>query len=528
MSGHRVVLRTVLALLLASAIVPAAASAAPGWARAVTFPVPGNAFGGQDTVAYQNGGVATEAFLEVPSLSPLRTVLHVGTLAPGGSYADQLTIPSVEGAIPTGAQIAVAPDGAAVATWVELTGANLETSPYRYRAAYRPAGSAAWEAPFTIATDAERNKEIYEYLTPVISPDGTAAVGVQHIASGEKGAGQSEPVYRVDVAVHPAGATWQAPTRISPPSESGESLALGLDGQGDITVAYTLRFSEGGTSAMTDDSYTVIVRRRPASSGVWGPEENVTGSEILWTADALHLGENEAGDAVVTYQYVRKSPQSLDVWGVTRQGPNGSWTTPAQLVTGSGAPEAAGVAPNGMAYILYSFQGTSSSESCEGVLRGPTGGSFIAQRCVSPTNEDTFSGSMAFLGNDAYFAWKGNVPGESSNATIQGARWPDGATLPEVARNLDLTGVPYGSPTLLPDRQGSVVAFYTNQANQLRAAAAMQVALGRQLRVGPRLGGRLCIAGRLVHRYQIVARGSNSRRLLSRVTRRAPAKRAVA
>jgi hypothetical protein len=129
------------------------------------------------------------------------------------------------------------------------------------------------------------------------------------------------------------------------------------------------------------------------------------------------------------------------------------------------------MAPNGMAYVLYWFQGTSSAESCEGVLRAPSGGAFSKQRCVSPTNEDTFSGSIAFLGNDAFFVWTGNVPGESSNASVQGARWPDSSSLPEVARDLDLPGLPYGSPTLINDDQGSVVAFYTNQANQLRAAA---------------------------------------------------------
>ena len=470
MFSHRVVLRAVLVLLLASAIVPSAASATPDWAPAVNFPVPGNAYGGQDEVRYQNGGIATEAFLEVQSLSPLHTILHVGTLAPGGSYADQLTIPSVEGAIPTGAQIAVAPNGAAVAAWVELTGSSLETSPYRYRAAYRPAGSGTWEAPFTIATDTERNKEIYAYLTPVIGPDGTAAVGVQHIASGETAAGMGEPKYRVDIAVHRPSGGWQAPMRLSPVDISAESLALSLDGQGDITAAYAQRFSEGGSIKTEDDRTTLIVRRLPAASNLWGPEEDITGSNITHQVYALHLGEDEAGDAVLTYQYGEVSKE-FAVWAVTRQGPNGSWTASTQLVTGSSAPETAGVAPNGKAYILYSFQGTSSGESCEGVLRAQTGSPFTAQRCVSPTNEDTFSGSIAFLGNDAYFAWKGNVPGEQSNATIQGARWLDGSTLPEVARNLDLTGVPYGSPTLIPDHQGSVVAFYTNHANQLRAAA---------------------------------------------------------
>src|SRR6185312_5884254 len=180
---------------------------------------------------------ATEGFLEVPSLKPLKTVLHIGTQPPGAGYVDQFVLGSSEGAIPASVQLAVAPNGAAAAAWTELTGPEAETSPYRYRAAYRPAGSATWEAPYTIATDTENPKETYPNLTVAIGPNGTAAVGVQHIAAGEKGGGQSELVYRLDVALHPAGGSWSA-QRISPASKSAEGLSLGIDGAGNVTAAY--------------------------------------------------------------------------------------------------------------------------------------------------------------------------------------------------------------------------------------------------------------------------------------------------
>ena len=160
MSSRRAVLSIVVGLLL----LPATASAAPDWVAPFNFPVPASdtSIGGlpsPNQILYQNGGIATEAFVQIVSYpAPFQTVLHIGTMAPGGSYADQLTIPSSEGAIPAGVQIAVAPSGAAVATWAELTGNELEKSPYRFRAAYRPAGSSTWEAPFTIATETEREK----------------------------------------------------------------------------------------------------------------------------------------------------------------------------------------------------------------------------------------------------------------------------------------------------------------------------------------------------------------------------------
>lgn len=472
MSIRRVALLLALVLALGCAWAPTV-GATPDWAPATTVALPANAYPGIFEIGYQTGGIATEAYLEVPSLKPLSTVLHIGAQSPGGGYVDQLVLASTESAIPTNVQLAVAPDGAAVATWSEITGPELETSPLRYRAAYRPAGSSTWEAPFTIATDTERPKEVNSNLSPAIGPNGTATVGVQHIASGETGGFQKQFNYRLDVAVHPAGGTWST-QRISPTDQSAEALSLGIDGAGNVTAAYTLRFSEGGTNKTEDDRYTVIAQRLSATSGTWGPMEDITGSEITWTADALHVAVNEAGDAVLAYQYVFEGkPNNLDAWAVTRQGPHGAWTTPAQLVTKSpsSAPEGVGMAPDGKGYVLYSFQGNSSGESCEGVVRAPAGGAFSEDRCVSPKGEDTFSGSVAFIGNDAYFAWRGNVPGESSNTVVQGARWLDSSSLPDVPVNLEPPGLLYGFPTLRYDGQESVVAFFTDPLNRIRAAA---------------------------------------------------------
>jgi PKD domain len=310
-------------------------------------------------------------------------------------------------------------------------------------------------------------KGISESLTPAISANGTAAVGVQHFAQGESTGPNKRPNYRIDVAVRPAEGSWQPAVRVSPIGKSARNLSLGFDAAGDLTAAYTVRYVE--STEESGDLYTVIVRDRPASSGVWGVEENINKEEIPWTAFVPNLGENESGDAVVAYQYANSSSNAT--WAATRQGPNGSWTTPARLTSGGSAPTAAGVSPNGKAYVLYGFQGSSSGESCAGVERAAVGESFSSERCLSPTGENAFDGTLAFLGNDAYFAWRSEVPGESKNASIQGARWGDTSTLPDVARDLDTPGLDYGDPTLVPDDQGSLVAFYENPSGELRAAA---------------------------------------------------------
>ncbi len=464
----------ILPLALLALLLVAPAASAGEWVEPHNFPVPSSDYyegsPTEDQIRYQNGGTATEAFLQINSLAPLATTLHVGTMPPGGGYADQLTIASTEGAIPAGVEIAVAPNGAAVAGWPELTGPSPTTSPYRFRAAFRPAGAGTWEAPVTLATEAARETALAPEIVPAISANGTAAVGVQYNADEADGA-EHEPTMRVDVAVRSSAGKWST-ERLSPKEESPASLSLAFDLIGNLTAAYTLRFNEGSSPADARDQ--VIAQRRPASSGVWGPLEEITNTESQWSADALQLGENEAGDAVLAYQRVSESPKSLETWAATRQGSNGPWTEQQQLVLGgsSSAPDAAGVAPNGVAYVLYGFQGTNSGADCQGVARAIVDHPFTAEHCVSPTDEDSFSASVAFLGNDAYFAWSGNVPGESHITSIQGARWTNGSGAAEVARNLDASGDYYGAPTLLEDRQGSVVAFYRDEtAKALRAAA---------------------------------------------------------
>jgi len=464
--------RALLVVALALLALPAAAPAAPAWLSPFNFPVPASdtSIGGaqgEDQILYQSGGIATEAFLQINSYPPLVTTLHVGVVPPGGAYSEQLTVPTGPGSIPAAVQIAVAPDGAAVAAWIELTGPNPETSPYRFRAAYRPAGSAAWEAPVTIAEDTKRESEINEYVTPAISAGGTAAVGITRLAEGESTGTNKRPNAKIEVALRPAGGSWQAPSRLSPVAISASNLALAFDAAGDLTAAYSQRYVEASSSS--GDLYDVIIRRHVAAGG-WGVVENITKSIVPWSADAVRLGEDEGGDAVLAYQYF-KAPSTLESRAVTRAGPEGSWTTPQTIDKESSAPEAAAVSPTAKAYVLLSHQGTSSAESCEAVERTTVTQPFGSKLCVSPEGEDTFSGSVAFLGSDAYFAWRGNVPGEQANAMIQAVRWQDGASLPGVAQELDTPGLDYGSPTLVPDGQGSVVAFYRGPTQLLRAAA---------------------------------------------------------
>lgn len=463
---HRSAVIWIAAALLLS--VPASAFGSPGWVAGRGFPLPAEATAGASEVLYQSGGTATEAFVHFATLTPpyVPSTVHVGVVPPGGAYEDQLVISSTASTFPVGVKIAVAPDGAAVATWAEALGSA--NGPDSYRAAYRPTGSDTWEAPFTIATDEEAGGS---NLVTVIGAGGAAAVGVEHLASKEKGGG-GQTVQRIDVAVRPASGSWSS-QRISPAATSTQDLSLAVDAEGDLSAAYQQRYLE--TTPESNDRYHVVTRRLPASSDIWGPAEELTSASTT-SAYSVHLAENESGAAVISWQLDDFVAKTLNSEAVTRQGANGSWIAAAPIVTGgsSSNPLAAGVAPDGTAYVLYWYTGNSSGEDCIGAVRAPVLHAFSAQKCVSPVNEDGFSGSVAFLASDAYLAWTAIPPGESSKKTVQAARWADGSVIPEAATNLDVPGLNYSAPTLTPDGMGSMVAFYSlysGESGQLRAAA---------------------------------------------------------
>jgi hypothetical protein len=448
---------------------PSTAPASPGWSVPGDYPLPANALSPE--IGYQVGGTATVAYLEIVSLSPLQTMLHIGVIPPGGGYQEQLSIPSSSNSIPVDVKFAEAPDGAAVLQWAVLQGSELTTSPLEYLASYRQAGSGAWEAPTTIAADATQTKGIATTLLPAISLDGTAAAGVEHLDATLPPPGG----HRIDVAVHPVGGVWGSAVQVSPPKDSSEGLALGFDAHGNLTAAFR--------KELTTERHTLDALRRPASSGVWGSLEDVTGSDFTSDAEGPALGVAPDGSAVIAFQYVHYSgSKTLDVNAVTRSGATGPWTAPVDVAPGgaSSGPMAVGVSPAEEANVLYRFQGHSSGEDCVGAVRAAAGGDFFsAPQCVSPTNfEPGAAGGVAFLGNDAYFAWSGQPNGEKVDV-VQGSRWLSGAAQPDSFTNLDAPIESAGLDQLLPDEDGSVAAFWTTRVEtapgqyqtKLRAAA---------------------------------------------------------
>jgi len=457
-----VVLAYVSALAFASA---AEAQPGPAWTAGAQYPLPAGVAAAQSEILYQAGGTATLAYLQTTSTSPLQTVLHVGTIAPGAGYQQQTAVSSTSTSIPVGFALAVAPSGAAVLEWSVLEGSDPASAPLTYLASYRAAGAAAWGAPVTLATDAAQVSGIAPQLAPAISPDGTAAAAVDHVDPTLSPAG-----YRIDVATHAAGAgaAWGAPAQLAAGSaESAENVTLAYDASDDLTAAYDLRLSG-------EDAYTVGDQLLPAGSQTWGPFEEIAGSAPSDSAGPPQLAVAPDGSAVLSFAYAPVgSAQSGEAEAVTRSGATGAWSAPAALTPGASAssPVAAGISPADIAYVLLS-ESTPDGGSCAGVVSGPAAAGFTPPQCLSTTDiGPSLSGGVAFIGSDAYFAWSG--PQSASGAdVVEGASWPASAAGPGSPTDLTAPASGLTLQRLVSDGDGSVAAFWTGAAGGALDAAA--------------------------------------------------------
>jgi hypothetical protein len=461
------------AIALGAASAPSAL-AASGWTPPINFPLPANATAQTARVAYDSTGTATVAYLELVSQSPLQTVLHAGIIRPGGSYQEQLRIPSTSTAVPVGLALAEAPTGAAVLEWTALQSPSPGAA-LTYLASYRTAASSSWDTPATIATDTTTEPGIGAHLVPAISADGTAAAGVDHVDPSIPSPGG----YRIDVSVHPPGAAhvyppsagWGAAQQISPASDSSENLGLGFDSSGDLTAAFRVRMPGG--------RYTLESVTRPGSNGIWSTLRDITGSDPTSDVEVPKLGVAPDGSAVIAFQYVHyAAPSTLDVNAVTRSGQNGSWSAPVDAAPGgsSSSPLAAGVALNTNAFILYSFEGSNSGLNCVGVVRAPilqnpAPPTFTPPQCVSPTNFQNGTGGLALLGSDAYFAWTGQ-PNGGSPFVAEGSRWDGYTAQPDTAIDLESPASALTFTSIADEGDGTAVAFWV--ANKVLRAAAFQ------------------------------------------------------
>lgn len=437
------------------------ALASPGWSSPITYKSPAP---GAPAIAYQSGGIATVAWLQLVSVSPLKTILHVGTIAPGGHYREQLRIPSNSTLLPAGVSLAVAPNGAAVVTWPALKAPFSTTSQDEELASYRAAHSHTWEKATKIASDGGYQSGESPTVVAAISANGTAAAGVDHLDTSV----QSPFGKRIDVAIHRPTGSWGAAAHISPTKDDSEGLVLGFDSAGDLTAAFRV--------AITPGRYTLAVAQRPASSGVWGSWQDVTGSDVTSDVWGPALGVAPDGSAVIAFEYQHfTGSQTDDVNAVTRKGETGSWSAVTDVALGGvdSAPLAAAVSPSDKAYVLYTFAAGSSADACVGAVRANVGGAFSQPRCLSALDFQLgYTGGIAFRGNDAYFAYSGGPNGSLTKYVPEASRWLNSSSKPDNFTDLASPTTTTHFAGIAPDGEGDIAVFWTSGTKPVLHAAA--------------------------------------------------------
>src|SRR4051812_4243731 len=373
--------RRVLPALLVASLVPVL-SAVPAlavtgtWAPHVAVSPPGpypvNLIS-EPAVGMDAAGGAVSVFVP-PNAG---TTIAAAFRAAGGAWSPPATI-SPSGETGTGAHVAVAPDGMAVAAWSAYRG-----SVPAVEVAFRAPGSG-FGAPVAVSSgqrslgvqagidsndravvlftliDGSNRRHAYAVTgtraglgTPtVLSPStqgaaladlgigaGGRAVVAWQVASSDPNAGGAGVA--IDAVRFTPGSGWSAPQVL----DTGTALwnaSVGVDAAGDAVVAWT-----GGTST----AQTRVRLAAAAPSGAWTAARTVSGASGTFRTPDVAL--DGAGDAVVAWQ-TELASRSTRIDAVTRGGASGGFSAPITISAGDGnavLPRAA-AAPDGSIEVV--------------------------------------------------------------------------------------------------------------------------------------------------------------------------------
>ncbi len=196
-------------------IVQAATRAAGGaWQTPVSLSASGqDATGPQVAVDSQGNAVAVW-----DSSNGTNLIVQGATRAAGGAWQTPVNL-SAAGQDAFGAQIAVGPQGDAVAVWDRSNGAN-----YIAQGAPRPAGGA-WQTPVTLSTAGQNA------TGPRVAVDSQGnAIAVWDRSNGTNTI--------VQTATRPAGGAWQTPVNLSAAGQNANYPQIAFDPQGNAVAVW--------------------------------------------------------------------------------------------------------------------------------------------------------------------------------------------------------------------------------------------------------------------------------------------------
>jgi hypothetical protein len=297
---------------------------------------------------------------------------------------------SVTGADAASPQVAVDPQGNAVAVWTRFNGPN-----FIVQGAVRPAGSGVWQTPVDLSAVGGNA------LSPqvAVDPHGNAVA----VWSRSNGANEI-----VQGAVRPAASgLWQTPVDLSAVGGNALSPQVAVDPQGNAVAIWE---RSNGTNFIVQGAV------RPAADGLW--QAPVDLSAAGQDGRAARVALDPQGNAVAVWH--RSNGANTIVQGAVRPAADGLWQTPVDLSAAGGDAQEPGVSldPQGNAVAVWRrYNGT--NDIVQGAVRAAASGAWQAPVDLSPAGLSAFGPEVALdpQGN-AVAVWYRNI---GANTIVQGA-----------------------------------------------------------------------------------------------------------
>jgi hypothetical protein len=356
---------TTVALVIATALcggLAASAGATPMWLAPVSLSEAG--------VTGESPQIALDAHGDVTAVwghgGDGNYAAQTATRPAGGTWQAPVTL-SEAGVDAGGAQVAVDPEGGAVAVW-DTFSLPPATTTRTIQAAGRSVSTGAWSAPVTFATTGEVED-------PQIAVDSHGnAVAVWKTLPDNPGPGFIQASFR------PANGTWSSPVLISPGNvASRPHVVMGPEGNAVVTwFGY--------------DSVQSAVRI--ASSGAWQQPVEVAaiGLEAGGSPGGPALAVDGLGDVVTAWSSTIGSGGNHIVQAATLPA-GGTWQTPVEISEAeldAGSPDVA-LDPTGAAVVTWSAAASSVVGSKSAVIQAavrPAGSAWQAPVDISEAGQE--------------------------------------------------------------------------------------------------------------------------------------------
>jgi PKD domain len=381
------------------------------------------------------------------SLAGLLLICGSATAAP--TWLEPTSL-SATGESATNAQVAVDARGDSVAVWQRTDAMTANTNDVQ--AAVRQAGGNWQATPTTLASC------FFFPTTPEIAVDPSGdAVAVWECASSSTG----DRVIEAATATGPA-LQWSKPVQLSNSFDINvEDPQVAIDASGDATVIW-VTLGSGATSF-------VQVVQRPAG-GAWSTPVPISRTDT--TVGAPQVAEDPSGDATAVWT-IDNDPKIVAEASMRPAGA-ASWGMPMDLSDATAASNAeVAMSPQGAAIAVWQ-NGTGTSSTIQAAAHS-AGGQWGTPLDIPGQDESGEDPQVAIdPRGDATAVWDGS---NGTNAIVQAAQLPAGASAWQAAENVSDAGQNATAAQIAADAQGDLVAVWqrSNGTNTIVQGAARPV-----------------------------------------------------